>query len=638
MKAFITLRLALVATAVLLSHGAANAQNNVWTGGDTGADWTVDTNWDELGQPLPLLDERGIIGSTLDGGSQTASASVTSDIRASDPSSTVVLGDAEGRSGTLNITSTGKLAVVTQDASSGDFFVGLNGGLGVLNVAPGGELEIAASLISTTGANGSSINLTGNASITAAAANFGRSLVIDGSSVNLSISGNATFESSGTHTWIIPAAGASVVSVGGDAELGGTLRPEFPDGTPTVGSTWNLIDATTVDGSTTISPGFDSVDSSAISGLGPGQRFAVQVVADNTSANGLFAQLVLQQQPVLVVNRQTGSVAIQNPGAAASVAFDTYEVVSGQGSLNGANWTSLAPADGWQQANPNANALSELNPLSAQAVPASTTIELGDIFNPGNRPFGDDNEDIQFNFAPTGDGLVSGLVIYEGIPTDTLTLNVDRTTGQAQIINGFRNSVSIDVYEVLSASQSLDVSPGGWQAVGGDWQVADDTTGLIAELNPLSSLDLASNAAQLLGNLYDFDAAGAEEDLVFRFALPGEDFVRTGKVVFGDELTVLDQGLPGDFNGDGFVDAIDYAVWRDNLGSNFDLAGNGDETGGSSGVVDTADYALWKSQFGANSAASNLAAIGAASGAPEPGAIALLLLAAAAVLPTRLKK
>ena len=36
---------------------------------------------------------------------------------------------------------------------------------------------------------------------------------------------------------------------------------------------------------------------------------------------------------------------------------------------------------------------------------------------------------------------------------------------------------------------------------------------------------------------------------------------------------------PGDFNGDGKVDAADYTVWRDTLGSTSDLRANGDNTG-----------------------------------------------------------
>src|SRR5262249_20459745 len=39
-----------------------------------------------------------------------------------------------------------------------------------------------------------------------------------------------------------------------------------------------------------------------------------------------------------------------------------------------------------------------------------------------------------------------------------------------------------------------------------------------------------------------------------------------------------DRGAAGDYNADGRVDALDYTVWRNNLGTNFNLAGNGDDT------------------------------------------------------------
>ncbi|TWT78526.1 Glycosyl hydrolase family 85 [Posidoniimonas polymericola] len=56
-------------------------------------------------------------------------------------------------------------------------------------------------------------------------------------------------------------------------------------------------------------------------------------------------------------------------------------------------------------------------------------------------------------------------------------------------------------------------------------------------------------------------------------------------------------GLPGDFNRDGVVDAADYTVWRDNLGASEDggvLGGNG-----AGGTVGADDYDLWRSNFGA---------------------------------------
>lgn len=67
--------------------------------------------------------------------------------------------------------------------------------------------------------------------------------------------------------------------------------------------------------------------------------------------------------------------------------------------------------------------------------------------------------------------------------------------------------------------------------------------------------------------------------------------------VVADYVFSLIQGLPGDFNGDLFVDVADYTVWRDNFGSSFDLNGNGV----GDGTVDELDYDLWRSNLGRSS-------------------------------------
>jgi hypothetical protein len=94
--------------------------------------------------------------------------------------------------------------------------------------------------------------------------------------------------------------------------------------------------------------------------------------------------------------------------------------------------------------------------------------------------------------------------------------------------------------------------------------------------------------------------------------------------------------IPGDFNGNGVVDAADFTVWRDNLGTAFDLNGNGNESGMSAGVVDLADYAYWKAHFGevapgAGSGSADLAP-GDSHGAnlaavPEPASLSLAVFA-----------
>lgn len=53
---------------------------------------------------------------------------------------------------------------------------------------------------------------------------------------------------------------------------------------------------------------------------------------------------------------------------------------------------------------------------------------------------------------------------------------------------------------------------------------------------------------------------------------------------------------PGDFNGDGRVDAGDYTVWRDAEGVAVAVPGAGAD-GDASGLVDAADAALWRDRF-----------------------------------------
>jgi hypothetical protein len=89
------------------------------------------------------------------------------------------------------------------------------------------------------------------------------------------------------------------------------------------------------------------------------------------------------------------------------------------------------------------------------------------------------------------------------------------------------------------------------------------------------------------------------------------------------DYTVSTPGVPGDYSGDGTVDAADYTVWRDNLDGDAAALAVGSRDPGNSGVVNNTDYEFWKSKFGGGSGgASSLS--GAA--VPEPSTIALTLL------------
>jgi hypothetical protein len=85
-------------------------------------------------------------------------------------------------------------------------------------------------------------------------------------------------------------------------------------------------------------------------------------------------------------------------------------------------------------------------------------------------------------------------------------------------------------------------------------------------------------------------------------------------------------GVPGDYNNDGTVDAADYTVWRDNLGS-WSLPFN--ETA-SLGTVDEADYTIWKTNFGLSASGGF-----ASSSVPEPSLVGVLVLGSLIACPLR---
>jgi arabinogalactan endo-1,4-beta-galactosidase len=111
--------------------------------------------------------------------------------------------------------------------------------------------------------------------------------------------------------------------------------------------------------------------------------------------------------------------------------------------------------------------------------------------------------------------------------------------------------------------------------------------------------------------------------------LPGEIWMDGRFGLFdqnGDLLSAIDAFpnlepiLAGDYNGDNVVDAADYTVWRNNLGTNNVLPNDG-----SPGEVDESDYVEWKNHFGSSltgpgsQSSHNLASV------PEPQNLLVVL-------------
>lgn len=88
----------------------------------------------------------------------------------------------------------------------------------------------------------------------------------------------------------------------------------------------------------------------------------------------------------------------------------------------------------------------------------------------------------------------------------------------------------------------------------------------------------------------------------------------------------------GDYNKDGAVDAADYVMWRDTLGSTAHLAADGDRNN----RIDHGDYGVWRAHFGETAATAAVLAPDSSNAAvPEPATLLLGMLAGLIVLTLR---
>ncbi|HEX2475490.1 MAG TPA: matrixin family metalloprotease [Lacipirellulaceae bacterium] len=119
------------------------------------------------------------------------------------------------------------------------------------------------------------------------------------------------------------------------------------------------------------------------------------------------------------------------------------------------------------------------------------------------------------------------------------------------------------------------------------------------------------------------DAAAGEPEVLAGVYLPtaGQYFVQVTGSSDAVQLYQLDLSLmaarlhvPGDYNGDGIVDAADYVVWRKSLAEiGLGLAADVNQDS----IVDGADYGAWRRNYGL------IAADGTSPSVPEPAALQL---------------
>lgn len=378
---------------------------------------------------------------------------------------------------------------------------------------------------------------------------------------------------------------------------------------------------------TIVSFGTDNASNLYILDYGEGNPWS-----PNTNTGEIFRVSAPPPSPlVLTVDRASKIVSLDN-SSGGILAIDGYRIQSAIGSMNPTTWDSFedqqVDGNSWREASGGgtANQLAELNPTTAATLEGSSTRAIGAVFSPNFVTLGQETEDLVFTYTtPAGDSL-EGSVNYVGRKQhNNLVLVVDPSSGSGKIQNESEIAVDIEGYFVTSAAGSLlDTwnSLEDQNAAGGDWYEANPSTTQLAELKSDGVTTLNQNDSFDLGTLF---SSGSDQDLQFQFLLAGEAVGFAGVVEYE---SILPGGLPGDFNMNGTVDAADYTVWRDKLGTNDPLSNDG----GLPGPVGTAHYDLWKLNFGAASSA------GAASAVPEPSPVWMLASAHFAIFGYRWRR
>lgn len=129
------------------------------------------------------------------------------------------------------------------------------------------------------------------------------------------------------------------------------------------------------------------------------------------------------------------------------------------------------------------------------------------------------------------------------------------------------------------------------------------------------------NGDLLVGVLGGNNQIGSGEGRILRFDAAGVlQQTLADKLDPVSGIVLIDDLVPGDFNGDGLVDQQDYAEWTaqfaESVTPTHGADGNGD------GLVDAADYTIWRDTLEATGIATEASL--AASQVPEPHALAII--------------
>lgn len=616
--------------------------------------WTTAGNWNPTGVPYADDDRQALVNN---GGTATLAA-VAPDVAG------IALGVAAGQMGRILITG-GSLTTRVPDPAIwevpsstllGNVFVGGDAGLiggaaagdgrGYLDMS-GGKMCVGTDgvtcvavqtgpvnrpdLISTnnltvggedlaTGLGRSRVNLSGNAELhVTGTSSLSRNLRVTGPNVTFRTFGNVNFDAASIFTPEITAATHSPVRSDNVINLAGQVVPTFTAVTPAHNQWWTIAEAGSINGTFSNEVGATrDVIPTGVPAPVLGEAYRLRTVGGATGGNRQL-QVGYQKLLVLTVNRTAGveSLTIRNP-LGGPIAIDGYTISSAVGSLN-TGWNSLDDQNiwggDWQELAPTTNSLSEFKPSGTFAPGSSQSLGQGfDRDAVGAHGIGISGEDLVFEYTDPALGVMRGQVEYIGTPfCNNICLLVDPANGMARFKNDSGVSLDVEAYRIVSTTNSL--TPGTWTPLEGQlpgWQAGTGSTFGLAEGMPVGSTTVAAQQFYPLGDIGDFATQAVKDGLSMEFILEGEANFRNATVQF-----TAFSGVPGDYNGNGSVDAGDYVLWR--------KGGPLQNEVDNPGTVNQADYTAWRARFG-NTSGAGSGALAGSSAVPEPNTAWLVVL------------
>jgi autotransporter-associated beta strand protein len=176
----------------------------------------------------------------------------------------------------------------------------------------------------------------------------------------------------------------------------------------------------------------------------------------------------------------------------------------------------------------------------------------------------------------------------------------------ADISPGFSPaSITFDGNVTLASTAKLNIELGG-TVPGSDFDHV--TVSATLSLDGALAVSLINGFSPVAGDAFDILDWGVLGGAFSTIELPTLSTGLTWNTsqLYTTGVLSVATGLAGDYNHNGIVDAADYAVWRDGLGTTYTLA----------------DYDVWKANFGNHAGSGN----NASTAVPEPRTIMLFLI------------